>query len=105
MAPVLDDAMAKLGDRDRDAIVLRYFENKTLPEVGAGLGVTEDAARMRVNRALQKLRRFFSKRGVALSLTAIAGALSANAMQSAPSGVASKVVSSPAKGAATANSV
>jgi len=57
IAPQLDDAMARLGDRDRNAIVLRFFENKNLREVGVALGASEDAAKMRVNRALEKLRK------------------------------------------------
>src|ERR1017187_2617283 len=64
IAPLLDDAMGRLGEKDRNAIVLRFFENKNLSEVGAALGASEDAAKMRVNRALEKLRKIFSKRGV-----------------------------------------
>ena len=58
IAPVLDEAISKLGAKDRDAIVLRFFENKSLGEVGAALGASEDAAKMRVNRALEKLGNF-----------------------------------------------
>ena len=65
IAPLLDAAMAGLGEKDRNAVVLRFFENKSLGEVGRALGASEDAAKMRVNRALDKLRKFFSKRGVA----------------------------------------
>src|ERR1017187_7556109 len=61
IAPLLDDAMAKLGQKDHDALVLRFFENKNFLEVGAALGASEDAAKMRVNRALEKLRKFFTK--------------------------------------------
>jgi len=72
IAPLLDDAMGRLGETDRDAIVLRFFENKTAREVGAALKLTEAAAHKRVNRALEKLRKIFSKRGVTLSGTIIA---------------------------------
>jgi uncharacterized protein (TIGR03435 family) len=82
--PLLDDAIARLGQRDRDAIVLRFFQNKNFAEVGAALGASEDAAKMRVNRALGKLRNFFAQRGVTLTATAIAGAVSANSVQAAP---------------------
>ena len=88
LAPVLDEAVAKLGEKDRNAVVLRFLEGKSLGEVGASLGVTEDAAKMRVNRALEKLKRFLGKRGAALSVASLATALSANAMQSAPLGLA-----------------
>lgn len=105
IAPLLDDALGKLGDRDRNAIVLRFFENKNLREVGLATGVSEDAAKMRVNRALGKLRKLFTKRGAALSITAIAGAVSANSVQAAPVGLA-KTISMVAltKGAAAGGS-
>jgi RNA polymerase sigma factor (sigma-70 family) len=58
IAPLLDGAMEQLGQKDHDALVLRFFENKNFAEVGAALGASEDAAKMRVNRALEKLRNF-----------------------------------------------
>jgi RNA polymerase sigma factor (sigma-70 family) len=91
IAPLLDDALGKLGERDRHAIVLRFFENKSLGEVGAALGASENAAKMRVNRALEKLWKIFSKRGVTLTATLIAGAVSANSVQAAPVGLAATV--------------
>jgi RNA polymerase sigma factor (sigma-70 family) len=101
IAPLLDDALAKLGERDRNAIVLRFFENKSLREVGTALGAGEDAVKMRVNRALEKLRKFFTKRGVTLSAAAIAGAVSANSVHAAPVGLATTVSAvAVAKGAA-----
>jgi RNA polymerase sigma factor (sigma-70 family) len=84
IAPFLDEAMAKLGGKDRDAVLLRYFENKTFAEVGAALGTNEDAARKRIARAVEKLRSHFSKRGVTLTAAAFAGAVSANSIQAAP---------------------
>ncbi len=91
IAPLLDGALEKLGERDRNAIVLRFFENKNLREVGTALGATEDAAKMRVNRALEKLRKIFTKRGVTLSAALIAGAVSASSVQSAPVGLATVI--------------
>src|SRR5262252_6186544 len=73
-APLLENAMGSLRPADRDAILLRFFQNKSLQDVGLELGINEDAARMRVNRALEKLRRFFTNRNVRLSAVAIAGA-------------------------------
>ena len=58
IAPLLDGAMEQLGRKDHDAVVLRFFEGKSFKEVGSALGATEDAAKMRVNRALEKLRKF-----------------------------------------------
>src|SRR6185436_11854854 len=62
VAPLLDEAMAHLREKDRDAIVLRFFENKSLREVGAALGLEERTAQKRVARGLEKLRAYFSKR-------------------------------------------
>ena len=91
LAPHLDEAMGRLCETDRDAIVLRFFENKTAREVGAALKLTEAAAHKRVNRALEKLRKIFSKRGVTLSGAIIAGAVSANSVQAAPVALAKTI--------------
>ena len=88
IAPLLDEAMGGLGETDRNAVVLRYFENKNAAEIGVKLRMTEETARKRVNRALEKLRKFFHKRGVASTTTMIAGAISANSVQAAPAGLA-----------------
>jgi RNA polymerase sigma factor (sigma-70 family) len=98
LAPLLDEAMGRLGETDRNAVVLRFFENKTAAEVAAALKLTEAAAHKRVNRALEKLRKIFSKRGVALSATIIAGAVAANSAQAAPAGLAATVTAAAAKG-------
>jgi len=105
IAPVLDEAISKLGECDRNAIVLRFFESKTLGEVGAALGASEDAAKMRVNRALEKLRKFFTKRGVSPTTAIIAGAISANSVQAAPVALAKSVTAvAVTKGAAISGS-
>ena len=88
IAPLLDAAMDRLGKKDREALVLRYFENKNLREVGVGLGASEAAAKMRVNRALEKLREVFTERGVTFSGGAIGAAVSANSVHAAPAGLA-----------------
>jgi RNA polymerase sigma factor (sigma-70 family) len=100
LSPLLDDAVASLGASDRDAIVLRFFKNKNFTEVGAALGASEVAARMRVNRALEKLQKYFSRRGVNSTTTVIAGAISANSVQAAPLALAKSVTAiAMAKGA------
>jgi uncharacterized protein (TIGR03435 family) len=105
IAPLLDGAMDKLGQKDHDALVLRFFENKNFAEVGAALGASEDAAKMRVNRALEKLRKFFTKRGVVSTATIIAGVISANSVQAAPVALAKSVTAvAIAKGAAASAS-
>ncbi|HWN95526.1 MAG TPA: sigma-70 family RNA polymerase sigma factor, partial [Methylomirabilota bacterium] len=91
IAPVLEQAVGGLNDKERNAIVLRFFEKKSLSEVGHAFGTSEDAAKMRVNRALEKLRKFFVKRGITLSTTVLAGAVSAHSVQAAPVELASAV--------------
>jgi len=102
LSPLLDEAMARLGPTDRDALVLRYFENKSLREVGDALGLQERAAQKRVLRGLEKLRAFFARRGVALTTAIIAGAVSANSVQAAPAGLAATLSATAAKGSAVA---
>ena len=105
IAPLLDEAMGRLGETDRNAVVLRFFENKTAQEVAAKLKLNEAAAHKRVSRAVEKLRKFFTKRGVTLSATLIAGAVSANSVQAAPVGLALTISATAAKGAAIAATV
>lgn len=87
IAPHLDEAVADLGERDRNAVLLRYFENKSLAQVGVAMGTNEEAARKRISRAVEKLRNFFSKHGVMLSVDAITGVVAAKAVQAAPAAV------------------
>ena len=89
--PLLDDAMAALEETDRSAILLRYFENKSLREVGEALGTSDDAAQKRVSRAVEQLREFFSKRNVTIGAGGLAVLISANAVQSAPVGLAATI--------------
>lgn len=88
VAPLLDTAVEKLGETDRRAILLRFYEGRNLLEVGSALGISEAAAEKRVSRALEKLRKRFGKKGLTLSGTAIAAAVSANAVQAAPATLA-----------------
>jgi RNA polymerase sigma factor (sigma-70 family) len=105
LSPLLDEAMARLRDQDRDVIVLRFFENKSLQEVGAALGLEERAAQKRVARSLEKLRDFFAKRGVDSTTASIAEKISVNSVQAAPLALA-KTISAVAitKGAAAGGS-
>jgi len=88
VAPVLNEALMKLSEKNRNSILLRFFEGKSHAEVGTALGISKDAAERRVARAVEKLRKFFLKRGVALSGAFLATLLSANAVQAAPAGFA-----------------
>lgn len=87
-APLLDEAVAQLNDTDRNAVVLRFYEQKPLAEVGRRLGLAPDTAQKRITRAVEKLRRFFLQRGVALPAAAIVGAVTAHSVAAAPLGLA-----------------
>ena len=98
IAPLLYEALNCLGEKEHDAVVLRFFDGKELKQVGAAMGTTEDAARMRVNRGVEQLRKFFTKRGVTLSATAITGAVAANSVQAAPAGLAAAITTAALSG-------
>ncbi|HEX7570220.1 MAG TPA: sigma-70 family RNA polymerase sigma factor [Verrucomicrobiae bacterium] len=89
--PLLDEAVSALDETDRAAVLLRYFENKSLREVGAALGVSDDTAQKRVSRAVERLRDFFSKRNVTIGASGLAVVISANAVQAAPPGLAATI--------------
>lgn len=89
--PLLHEGIASLGARDRDAILLRYFEDKSLREVGLALGTSEAAAQMRVSRAIEKLKKYLQKRGVAVPVAILGAVLLENAVQAAPASCAQAV--------------
>src|SRR6058998_1071522 len=89
--PLLDEAMHALDETDRTAVLLRYFENKSLREVGATLGASENAAQKRLGRALERLREFFAKRGLTVAASGLVLAISANAVQAAPVGLSATI--------------
>lgn len=82
--PLIDEAVAALPAPDRTAIVLRFFEQKSLRDIGAALGTTEDAAQKRVSRALDQLRTLLTRRGLTLTAAGLATDLSAQAILTAP---------------------
>ena len=93
LAPHIEEAMATLDADDQNAVVLRFFENKSLREVGAALGVSDDAAQKRVSRALEKLRSQFVRHGITTTAGALSVTISANAVQVAPAGLAATLTS------------
>ena len=93
LRPVLDAALADLGERDREALLLRFFEDHPLAQVGARIGLSENAARMRVDRALDKLRAALARRGVTSSAAALSLVLSQQAVMAAPVGLAASATS------------
>jgi RNA polymerase sigma factor (sigma-70 family) len=89
--PVLDDAMHELEPEDRTAVVLRFFEGRSLKEVGMAIGLTENAARMRVERSLEKLHALLSRRGIKSTATTLAMVLVAGTAMTISSAFASTV--------------
>ncbi|MBI5381269.1 MAG: sigma-70 family RNA polymerase sigma factor [Opitutae bacterium] len=92
LSPLLDDAMQELGERDRQAVLLRYFSGQTFAEIGSRLGVTEEAARKRVARALDRLRLLLTSRGVSSTTAALGLILANQAVTAAPAIVSNAVV-------------
>jgi RNA polymerase sigma factor (sigma-70 family) len=91
LRPVIDEAMHELNQGERDAVLLRYFEKRQLGEVGAKLGVSEDAARKRVDRALEKLHGLLARRGVTSTSAALVLVLGVNTVAAAPAGTVASI--------------
>jgi RNA polymerase sigma factor (sigma-70 family) len=100
IAPVLDEAMAELGDADREAVLLRYFQNQDFHAVGRALGVSDDAAQKRVSRAVERLREFLAQRGVTLGAQGLVVVLAANAVTAAPAGLSAALAAAALAGTA-----
>ena len=105
VAPLLDEAINQLGAADRTAVMLRFFEQRDFRAVGEALGSNEDAARMRVNRALEKLQSLLKRRGVTLSAAALGTALAGQAVTAAPAGLAAGISSAVLAGTAAASGI
>jgi len=90
LGPILDEAVSRLRERDRQAVLLRFFNGLSHQEVGTVLGLTENSAQKCVDRALEKLRRQFARRGVTVSSALLATTMGANSVQAAPVGLAAR---------------
>ena len=104
LRPVIDDALHALDERDREAVLMRYFEGRPFAEVGAKLSLSEDTARVRVSRALDKMHALLARRGVTSTSAALAVALANQAAAAVPAGLAVTVTGSALAGAAGAGS-
>lgn len=91
LAPMLDEAIDQLGEADRQAIVLRFYERRDFRAIGSALGTNEDAAQKRLSRALEKLRALLASKGVSLSASGLTSALAAHALMAAPLGLVPQV--------------
>lgn len=103
--PVLDDAIGELSDVDREAVLLRYFEGRDFSSVGAKLNLTGNAARMRVERALEKLRARLERRGITSTTAVLATVLTQQTLVATPAGLATSVTSAALVGGALAGGV
>ncbi|HEY2951196.1 MAG TPA: sigma-70 family RNA polymerase sigma factor [Verrucomicrobiae bacterium] len=103
IAPLLEEAMSRLGARDRDVVVLRYLEEKSFAQVASVIGISEGAVKMRAGRALEKLRAAFARRGVAVPAAALLAAFSAHGASIAPAGLSAGAVAAALAPEAAAN--
>ncbi len=106
ISPELDKIVASLGDRDRDAVILRFFGEKTFADIGIQLRLSEGAARMRVERALEKMRARLARKGIISSGAALSAILAEKGVMAAPAGLGpasiATALSAPAVGGLTA---
>ncbi|MDB6024883.1 MAG: polymerase, sigma-24 subunit, subfamily [Verrucomicrobiales bacterium] len=91
LAPLLEEAMSELGERDRTLLALHFFQRKSAEETAAILGIQKWAARKRVARAVEKLRTFFARRDVSVSAVVLMGAVTTHSVQAAPAALAASI--------------
>jgi len=108
MLAYLDEGLARLGAKDRSALVMRFFREQSMKEVGQALGVSENTATMRVGRAVEKLRVYFSRKGIVVPAAAVVALMTAEAARGVPPGLAATLsqvaVSAPGAAGAAAGS-
>lgn len=89
--PVIDEVVDALPEADRDAVLLRFFEQRSFAEIGAALKISQDAARMRTERALERLRQLLAKRGITSTAVALGQVMASHSVLSAPAGLAAQL--------------
>jgi len=99
--PLLEEAMDSLDEADRTAVVLRFFQGKSLREVGEATGSSENAAQKRVTRSVERLQQFFATNGITVSASALAAALSANSVDAVPLALTTSIAATALQAAAT----
>ena len=104
LRPVIDDALDQVNERDRTAVLQRFFENQPLVKIGQALSVSEDAARKRIDRALEKLRTQLARRGIASTTIALGLALANQVAVAAPAGLAPTITAAALANTVTAGS-
>jgi len=98
IAPYLDEALGQLKAVDRDVVLLRFFERRSMQEIGRILGLSEAAAQKRVMRGVERLKSIFVARGITASSVLIASALSAHSVTAAPAGLAASLAATALSG-------
>ncbi|MGC4071929.1 MAG: sigma-70 family RNA polymerase sigma factor [Nibricoccus sp.] len=101
LAPILDQSIDSLSEKDRRALLLRFFDQQSFAEIAGALSLSEDAARMRVDRALEKLRRVLSRHRIATSASTLGVVLGSHTVSAAPAGVTFTAIPTVLKTAAT----
>lgn len=104
LRPLLEDVMDELPARDREAVLLRFYQGRPFSEIGAQIGITEDGARMRVDRALEKLNAQLARRGITSTTVALSAVLANGAAVAAPAGLAASLTSTALADAAVVGS-
>ena len=89
--PHFHDALIRLRPEDREAVLLRFVQEQSFIEIGVNLGVSENTARMRVSRAIEKIKNHFSKVGITVSSAILAGLLLEKSSQATPALLLSKL--------------
>jgi RNA polymerase sigma factor (sigma-70 family) len=105
LRPIIDEVLDDLPKSDREAVLLRFFQAQPFPEIGRKLGVGEDAARKRVERALEALRQVLTRRGISSTSIALATILSSETIVAAPAGLSASIVGSAWVGSASVGSM
>lgn len=103
LRPLLDRAMSSLEEADRDALMLRFFEQRAFAEVGLSLRTSEDAARLRVVRALEKVRTRLAKQGITSTAAMLSTAIAHAGVATAPTHLAATVTGTAIAAAAQAS--
>lgn len=93
---LIDEGIASLNRTDGNLILMRYFQNRQVDAIASSIGISEQTARKRITRAIERLRRFFADRGAAITVAGVTGLLSSAASQSAPAAVVEACVSAAA---------
>lgn len=104
LRPVIDETLCELDDEDREAVLLRFFQDCSFPEIGERLGIKDNTARMRLDRALDKLRNALVKRGITSTAVVIAACIKVHAVSAAPPGMARKICAAAVAGAGVGGS-